>query len=455
MSLTATVIPVLTALVTCYAIYLWQRPSSYLPLPPGPKGYPIIGSVHEVPHGFAWLRYAQWKKDYGDISSITVFGRTTIVLNSLKACLELLDKRSYNYSDRPRMVMASELAGWDWNFAHMPYSSTWRLPRNMTSLYHSQRKTAIDMLERLAQSPEKFSAHLSRFVTSIVLRAAYGYEVETENDFYVNLAHKAIQPLLELVHAGTYLVEFLPILKHVPSWFPGASFKRKAAKLAVGARGLRDLPFESLKKSLAKGETARSFCHDNLEHLKSNGTLNAESEEVIKNCAGMVYLGGLSSILCLRIPQTKGLYTSSWLRHDALLHSFVLSMALNPAVQRKAQAEIDRVIGNSRLPDFSDKQSLPYLEAILLETMRWSPITPLALPHRAVREDVYEGYRIPAGAVVTPNVWAIFRDEEIYPDPWTFKPERFIEEDGKPAQPDPNITGGFGFGRRQAPHFLT
>ena len=54
-------------------------------------------------------------------------------------------------------------------------------------------------------------------MTSIVLRAAYGYEVETENDFYVNLAHKAIQPLLELVHAGTYLVEFLPILKHVPS----------------------------------------------------------------------------------------------------------------------------------------------------------------------------------------------------------------------------------------------
>lgn len=73
-------------------------------LPPGPRRYPIIGNVFDIPHEYAWLTYAEWAKTYGDVISTSVFGTTTVVLNSLKATTELLDKRSANYSDRPRMV---------------------------------------------------------------------------------------------------------------------------------------------------------------------------------------------------------------------------------------------------------------------------------------------------------------------------------------------------------------
>ncbi|KAF8905477.1 cytochrome P450 [Gymnopilus junonius] len=447
MAFGAIVFPIITALVTSYGVYLWQQRSRSLPLPPGPKGYPVIGNVYDIPHGFAWLTYAEWKKSYGDVMSITVFGRTTIILNSLKSCVDLLDKRSFNYSDRPRMVMATELCGWDWNFAHMPYTNEWRRhrrsfhqyfqPRNLSSQYHYQRKMVVTLLEQISLAPEKFSAHLSQFVSSIVLRAAYGYKAQPENDFYVDLAHKAIQPLLELVHAGTYLVEFLPILKYIPSWFPGAGFKVKAEALAIGARNLRDLPFEFLKRAIAKGDAERSYSYDNLEKLKTNGTLTAEEEEVIKNCSGMAYIG---------MPEEQT---------DSVLHSFILAMALNPVVQRKAQAEIDAVTGKTRLPDFNDGPSLPYIQAVLLETMRWRPTTPLggstAVPHRVLREDIYEGYRIPAGATLIPNVWIIFHDAEMYPDPLDFKPERFVHQEGKPTQPDPTLTGAFGFGRRICP----
>lgn len=103
MTFAAIILPLITALVTAYAVYLWQH-SRNLPLPPGPEGYPVIGNIYEIPHGFAWLTYTEWKRNYGDIMSVKVFGRTTIILNSLKACMDLLDKRSYNYSDRPRMV---------------------------------------------------------------------------------------------------------------------------------------------------------------------------------------------------------------------------------------------------------------------------------------------------------------------------------------------------------------
>ncbi|KAF8971478.1 cytochrome P450 [Flammula alnicola] len=442
---TNTLYPILVAFIASYLLRLLLRRRKDLPLPPGPKGYPVIGNVYDVPHHYPWLTYADWAKKYGDVFSFSAFNNTTIVLNSLKATTELLDKRSSNYSDRPRMVMANELMGWEWDFAHMAYTDRWRRhrrmfhqyfqPRNLASYYPVQKRMIINLLEQLGRSPEQFAPHFRQYVGSIVLRAAYGYEVKAENDFYINLVHTAVQPLLLVVHAtGNFLVEFLPILKHVPAWVPGAGFKRKAGIWSKGAWDLRNIPFDAVKKSMADGLAEQSFVYDNLEKIKAENTINPEEEEIVKNCAGIIYLAGSDT-------------TSS------LLLAWVLAMAHYPEVQKRAQAEIDQVIGKSRLPDFSDRQSLPYLEAMILETMRWHPITPLAVPHRAIHEDEYDGYKIPAGATVTPNAWAILHDEELYPEPSLFKPERFFQKEGISfdLQPDPTIVGGFGFGRRVCP----
>jgi len=74
-------------------------------------------------------------------------------------------------------------------------------------------------------------------------------------------------------------------------------------------------------------------------------------------------------------------------------------MAINPAVQKKAQEEIDRVIGTKRLPDFRDRDSgkMPYIEAIYRELLRIAPSLPLAVPHSASEDDYYKGYFIPKG----------------------------------------------------------
>jgi len=120
-------------------------------------------------------------------------------------------------------------------------------------------------------------------------------------------------------------------------------------------------------------------------------------------------------------------------------------MALYPECRKRAQAELDAVIGLGRLPDFSDRPSLPYLDAVLKETLRWHPVLPTALPHATIAEDVYKGYRIPAGSIVIPNIWSIMHDPRLYPEPGEFKPERFLS---KNPDKDPNLTGSFGFGRR-------
>ena len=80
-------------------------------------------------------------------------------------------------------------------------------------------------------------------------------------------------------------------------------------------------------------------------------------------------------------------------------------MATHPEVQRKAQAELDAVVGPHRLPDMADRDALPYLNAILKETMRWHTAVPLGLFHMSTADDEYNGYFIPNGTMIVANAW--------------------------------------------------
>jgi cytochrome P450 len=81
-------------------------------------------------------------------------------------------------------------------------------------------------------------------------------------------------------------------------------------------------------------------------------------------------------------------------------------MALHPEAQAKAQAEIDAAVGQDRLPEFSDRPNMPYVNALLLEVFRWRTITPVALPHMPIEDEVYNGYFIPAGTIIMANTWS-------------------------------------------------
>jgi cytochrome P450 len=83
----------------------------------------------------------------------------------------------------------------------------------------------------------------------------------------------------------------------------------------------------------------------------------------------------------------------------------MLAMVCYPEVQRKAQAELDRVIGAHRLPEFGDRESLPYIELIVKEVYRWQPIAPLGVAHAVMQDDIYREFFIPKGAIVVGNIW--------------------------------------------------
>jgi cytochrome P450 len=86
---------------------------------------------------------------------------------------------------------------------------------------------------------------------------------------------------------------------------------------------------------------------------------------------------------------------------------FFLAMMKFPDVQHKAQEEIDRVVGIGRLPSFQDRNELPYIDAIVKEVLRWHPVAPMGLPHMTTEDDVCEGYLIPKGALLLPNIWYV------------------------------------------------
>lgn len=81
---------------------------------------------------------------------------------------------------------------------------------------------------------------------------------------------------------------------------------------------------------------------------------------------------------------------------------FILAMTMHPSVQRRAQEELDGIVGSDRLPDHEDLAFLPYVQAVLLEVLRWRPAVPLGIPHRVMVEDEYDGYRIPKGSMIIP-----------------------------------------------------
>lgn len=85
--------------------------------------------------------------------------------------------------------------------------------------------------------------------------------------------------------------------------------------------------------------------------------------------------------------------------------TFFLAMALNPEVQQKAQDEIDRVIGTSQLPTLADRDRLPYVSAVVKEVFRWHPVVPMGIPHMSTADDMYDGYCIPKGSLLMPNIW--------------------------------------------------
>ncbi|KAG0702304.1 cytochrome P450 [Suillus ampliporus] len=428
------------------------------PYPPGPLGWPLIKNLTDMPYIKPWLTFAEWGKRYGDISHIEVLGQHIIVVNSVKTAIDMLDKKSTVYSDRPVLPMAGELVGLKHVMTLLPYGDHFRRHRKYFHRVIGSR-AALDIynpveevethrfLKRVLAKPDQLQAHIRHTAGAIILRISHGYEVKENNDPFVDLADRALDYFSRSTVPGAFMVDIVPSLAKVPEWFPGAGFKRTAREWRKSVDELAAAPHQFVKDQMAVGIAHKSFTSDLLE----GRTLSAEEEHVVKWSAATMYGGGADTTV-------------------STVYSFFLAMTLYPDVQKKAQAEIDAVVGPDRLPSFADRGSLPYTEALVKEVLRWNAVVPTSFPHRVTEDDIHDGYYIPEGSLIITNIWLVpaarrffvfdiltepndrfmLNDPRTYANPSQFNPERFLANGGKGPETDPH-TICFGFGRRICP----
>ncbi|KAJ6620363.1 cytochrome P450 [Mycena sp. CBHHK59/15] len=336
---------------------------------------PLVGNVFDMPATFEWETFMEWSKKYdSDILHLNVAGTSIIVLSSAEATNELLEKKAAIYSDRARLPMVNELMGWDFALG-----DHWRAHRR---LFHETFNAVATQSFRpkVRAASHELLRHFckSRIVMAarIIMSAAYGIDVLPADDPYVSLAEEAVEGLVTAVVPGRFLVDSMPLLKYVPEWFPGAGFQRKASEWRRLARSMLEKPYAEAKRNIAAGSATHSFTSDGLRTVSESESENKQYlEQVVKSTAGTI----------------SG--------------TFILAMLANPVAQKKAQEEIDSVVGQDRLPDFDDEASLPYVAAVMKEAFRWRNVTPIAIPHYLPVDDEYHGYRLPGGSIVIPNTW--------------------------------------------------
>lgn len=324
----------------------------------------------------------------------------------------------------------------------MGYGNQWRScrkllheflnPKVVANFDEYQRKHSHRLLLRLAESPEEFHDHIEFAVAALVMEMTYGLNIENNEDQFLRAAVEAVDSATIAMVPGKFLIDVIPMLKHIPEWFPGAGFKTFArvacAKFDLAING----PLEYVKKMMkSDGSVNPSITWSCLDR-GSESPRQGYDETTIRFATATMYMAAVESTV-------------------SMLQLFLLAMALHPHVLKKAQEELDRVVGGGRLPDYSDRDNLPYLSAISKELFRWGCPFPISVPKRATEDNTYNGYLIPAGATVIENLWAVFYDESTFPAPETYDPERFLK-DGKidPSVKDPEDRM-FGSSRRICP----
>ncbi|KAG9043860.1 hypothetical protein FS837_009051 [Tulasnella sp. UAMH 9824] len=387
------------------------------------------------------LTHSKLGEKYGPITWLVVPGRTIIVLNTYDAMYEILERRGNKYMDRPRAAMIQDLVGMDFITALRQGDPIWRLHRKLLrpalSLDTIKRNYsdlfiagAHRFLDCLVHKPETFRAGLKRSLGEMISNLTYGAHKDDQGNDYVAKNEELLE-YSTLASAG-YLVDLFPLLKHVPSWFPGAQFQRDAASWRKHMTDLRNLMIDGIQKRMAAGEGRSCYVRNTLEELqKHKDETGADVTEDIQ----ALYDSAFS------------FYQAAADTTEITLKNFLLAMTLFPEVQARARQEIDRIVGNRRFPDFGDQGDMPYIYAVVLESLRWNPPAPFIVPHASREDDTYNGYFIPKGTMVIPNVWQISRDPAVYEDASTFNPDRFINN---PKILDPRDFV-FGFGRRSCP----
>ncbi|KAH8798536.1 cytochrome P450 [Xylogone sp. PMI_703] len=425
--------PGLTAVVTVIAVVLGVRfivQSQQLPLPPGPKGWPLFGSMFDIPKHHAFNKFCEWAESrfclvaythkgrvyskYGGIYHMKIGLQNVIVISDPDIQTEFLVKRSKIYSDRPPSAIANILNR-EARSLLMPYNSRWRgvrklfasmlTPTKCDNIYNkwSEAEAVITCMD-LIKYPNDLRRNLNRFSMSVVRSITYGKRAVRNDPLMIDFEESA-QNFIGAFRPGAFIIEYMPWMLKLPKFMqPGVKTLEKYRDKEEAYNMEKWLETKKLAEKHPEWHTLVT----EIKKLHEDPDLKAELTE--RQCAAtameIIGVGTDTSAVSVMI--------------------LINALLLFPECLKKVHEELDRVTGQDRYPSWHEQDKLPYLRGMIKELQRWRTFNPLSMTHFTFTEDEYNGYRIPKNSVIRLNTWAIHRDPKRYPDPQIFMPERFL-----------------------------
>ncbi|OIT31018.1 PREDICTED: flavonoid 3',5'-hydroxylase 1 [Nicotiana attenuata] len=409
-------------------------------LPPGPRGWPVIGALPylgAMPH----VSLAKMAKKYGPVMYLKVGTCGMAVASTPDAAKAFLKTLDINFSNRPPNAGATHLAynAQDMVFAH--YGPRWKLLRKLSNLHmlggkalENWTNVRANELGHMLKSMSEMSREGERVVVAEMLTFAManmiGQVILSKRVFAKKGAevNEFKDMVVELMTVAGYfnIGDLIPSL----AWLDLQGIERGMKNLHKKFDALLTKMFDEHKETSYERKGKEDF----LDVVMANRD-NSEGERLTTTNIKALLLNLF----------TAGTDTSS-----SVIEWALAEMMKNPKILKKAQAEMDQVIGKNRRLLESDIPNLPYLRAICKETFRKHPSTPLNLPRISNEPCEVNGYYIPKNTRLSVNIWAIGRDPDVWEKPLEFNPERFLS--GKNAKIDPRGNDfeliPFGAGRR-------
>ncbi|XP_052271646.1 cytochrome P450 2U1-like [Dreissena polymorpha] len=391
---------VLVFIVTFLLIYWSTR--RHPGIPPGPGRWPIIGNLGSLAGPDTLKVFRDLRCKYGDVFALYFGSELTVVLNGYEAIKDAFLKQGRYFSFRPENDFTARSIITDLVFGNGPEWKAKRVYimnafrdicfiRNgavLEKIVHEELDLLIDDITHI-EKPFCPRKTMSLSFASVMFNILHGKRPERDD--------KRFQWYLDELDLG-----FQRFLK----------------------TQLRHYCFPWLDK--LPGDLLR------FQYIKEKSALLTEYfDEVFKQREAVALQRSRDCLLDIFLSE------DSPVARDEICY---------PEVQAKLHAEITRKIGKE-LPAISDRSDVPYVEAVILETLRIGSNVPLAVPHFVKEDASFRGFYIPNGTTIIANVTSVHHDPSVFPDPFAFRPERFLDESGRVLQASEQVIP-FSMGQR-------